>query len=100
MNTVQDQNRARSAIAPDSSAAVMIANISSNMAKAASGRPFPTTSPGIRKPTKPNPPISPAWESPKPSEKPNNTQINPTTPSVTMLIIIMLSALRARTMPA
>jgi hypothetical protein len=78
----------------------MIANISSKMAKAASGIPFPTTTPGTRTPAKPNPPINPAWESPNASEKPTNTQISPTTPSVTMLIIIMLSALRARTMPA
>ena len=78
----------------------MIANISSNMAKAASGIPLPTTAPGARRPAKPNPPMSPPWESPNDSEKPNSTQISPTTPSVTMLIIIMLSALRARTMPA
>ena len=80
----------------------MTANISWNIANACNGTPsgaVPTTAAASRRPACSNPPIRPAWESPNASENPTSTQTSPTTPRQTMLIIIMLSTLFARTMP-
>lgn len=44
-------------------------------------------------------PTRPCQESPKASEKPNSTHATPTTPIVTIDIIIMLRTPLARTMP-
>lgn len=77
---------------------MITANISWNIANACTGT-SPTSASGSVIPASSNPPISPPCESPKASENPNTTQTRPITPRQTMLIIIMLSTLLARTMP-
>jgi hypothetical protein len=111
-NTTQLQNFARSAIAPEIRAGVMIANISWNIAKASTGSasapghgfssvpnpaslPAPSVSPAqSRLPNRP-PPTS----LPKERLKPNNAHSTVITASEMKFNINMLSTLFERTMP-
>ena len=98
-------NLARSAIAPDTSAGVITANMSWNIENASSGILY--TDPlmvvicfmASPMPTMSKPPKNPLPLMPKATENPNNVHRTLTMPIVTNDIISMLRTLLARTMP-
>ena len=99
-NSTQPPNLARSAIAPEISATVMIANISWNEENVSSGSVPLTWSSVPCIPTLSRLPSSPdPMSEPKASEYPYRTQRMVTTPMETKLIIIMFRTLLARASP-
>lgn len=103
MNSSHGPKRARSAIAPEISATVMIANIAWNATNTVLGI-LPNNESAASSPSRPKysnglPSRPPPTSAPNAIEYPKSTHRTPTTAIAPRLIIIMLSTLFERTMP-
>src|SRR5688500_6001093 len=102
-NSSHGPNRARSAMAPEISATVMIANIAWNATNTVLGI-LPASESAPSSPSRPKnsnglPSRPPPTSAPNAVEYPNSTQRTPTTAIAPRLILILLSTLFERTMP-